>query len=218
MAAATATTARRRVREASPTAPDSRAPAMAPALASVSDVTPRRWWTVSSASCRGPAASDPDATGGGGEVRRAVGILREFSGAVAGATLGFLVPASKLPGAVAGGVLLAALTGATKMLTGWWAAGRLSPVGPGMTVGRAGRLRAGLTLVPRGELAIAIGILAALAGPQRGPGTGLAALAAVVVVLTGAPSSAVRGPRRPGWYRWAVPTPAAARPEPPGAG
>jgi hypothetical protein len=85
-------------------------------------------------------------------------------------------------------------------------------------VGRAGRLRAGLVLVPRGELAVALGILVALAAPGTGPGTGLAALIAAEVVLTGAAASAVSDAGRPGWYRWAVPTPAAARPEPSGAG
>jgi len=69
----------------------------------------------------------------------------------------------------------------------------------------------------------------ALSAPDRGPGPGLAALAAVEVVLTGVvclgggrPCSLVPAvvddARRRGWYRWAVPTPAAVRPEPPGAG
>src|SRR5438046_742479 len=61
-AAIKATTARNRVRKTSLTAPDSRAPAIAPALPAVSVVTPSRWWTVRSASCIGPAASDPEAT------------------------------------------------------------------------------------------------------------------------------------------------------------
>ena len=156
-------------------------------------------------------------------LRPAVGALRELSAAAAGLTLGLLVPGGKLPGAVAGGIVLAAITGATKVLTGWWAAGRLRPPGSAGRIGAAGRLRAGLPLLARGELAVALGILAALRAPDGGPGTGLAALAAVEVVLTGAAASVavtvtVRDLARPGWYRWAVPTPAAARPEPPGAG
>jgi CPA2 family monovalent cation:H+ antiporter-2 len=157
-------------------------------------------------------------SGEAADARRAIKTVRDLSSVVAGATLGLLVPAPKLPGAVAGGVLLAALSGAGKVVTGWWAANRLSLPGPAGAVGRPGRLRAGLTLVPRGELAVAIGLLAALSAPDHGPGTGLAALAAVEVVLTGVATSAVRDHRRPGWYRWAVPTPAAARPEPPGGG
>ena len=76
---------------------------------------------------------------------------------------------------------------------------------------------------------MALGLLVALSAPDRGPGPGLAALAAVEVVLTGVvcpgggrPCSLVPAvvddARRRGWYRWAVPTPAAVRPEPPGAG
>ena len=57
--------------------------------------------------------------------RRSIAGLRDGSAALAGLALGLLVPAAKLPGALAGGVVLAALTGATKVLTGWWAAGRL---------------------------------------------------------------------------------------------
>jgi CPA2 family monovalent cation:H+ antiporter-2 len=204
-------------------------------------------------------------------VRPTLAALRDLSATAAALALGLLVPGAKLPGAVAGGVVLAAMTAATKVLTGWWAAGRLhvpgpsaavgapglrapgpaassgapalrtpgpaAPVGevgglrrsaPAVPIGRAGRVRAGLILVPRGELALTVGILAALAGPGRGPGTGLAALASVEVVLTGAVATAAtlgllllpRGndDGRPGWYRWTVPTPAAARPEPPGAG
>jgi CPA2 family monovalent cation:H+ antiporter-2 len=169
-------------------------------------------------------------------VRPTVAALRDLSATAAALTLGLLVPGAKLPGAVAGGVILAAMTAATKVLTGWWAAGRLRVPGPSaaigapgrVPIGRAGRVRAGLALVPRGELAVAVGILAVLAGPGRGPGMGLAALASVEVVLTGAVVTAAARelhlpPRgddlgRPGWYRWTVPTPAAARPEPPGAG
>ncbi|HEV7865575.1 MAG TPA: hypothetical protein VGR20_22950 [Acidimicrobiia bacterium] len=166
-----------------------------------------------------PGVGRPPAEGA--VARRAIAVLRDVSGAGAGVALGLLVPASKLPGAMAGGLVLAALTGGTKVLTGWWAAGRLSAPGASAAPrrnGGAGRLRAGLTLVPRGELAIALGILAALSESRRGPGTALAALAAVEVVLTCAAPTAMRDPRRPGWYRWAVPNPAAVRPEPSGAG
>lgn len=153
---------------------------------------------------------------GAGAARRTIATLRDLSGAAAGLALGLLVPASKLPGALAGGVALAALSGATKVFTGWWAAGRLRLPGP-VTVGPAGRLRAGVALVPRGELAVVLGLLAALSAPGRGPGPGLAALAAVEVVLTAAAPSLVRLRPGPGWYRWARPIPATARPEPPGA-
>lgn len=149
--------------------------------------------------------------------RRTVGMLRDLSGAAAGLALGLLVPASKLPGALAAGLVLAVFTGAAKVFTGWWAAGRLQPAEPGFlgAVRRAGRVRAGVALVPRGELAVSLGLLTALS-PGRGPGAGLAALAAVEVVLTGVAPSLVRLWRRPGWYRWAPATPAAVRPNPHG--
>jgi CPA2 family monovalent cation:H+ antiporter-2 len=169
----------------------------------------------------GDEDADPAAGPSAGQTagaRRAVAVLRDLSTAMAGLALGLLVPASRLPGAVVGGLALAALTAATKVATGWWAAGGLSTADPAGTVGRAGRLRAGLTLVPRGELAVALGILAALSAPGWGPGTALAALAAVEVVLTAVGPSLVLSRRRPGWYRWVVPTPAAVRPDHPGAG
>ena len=158
------------------------------------------------------ATSDPAG------VRWAVAGLRDLSCAMAGLALGLLVPAGKLPGAVAGGLVLAALSGATKVLTGWWAAGCLPGPAGADTVGRPGRVRAGLVLVPRGELAVAVGILVALSAPGRGPGMGLPALAAVLVVLTAVGPSLVRKPGRPGWYRWAPLAPAALRPDQSGAG
>ena len=131
--------------------------------------------------------------------RGAIAGLRDLSAALAGLALGLLVPAAKLPGALAGGIVLAALTGATKVLTGWWAAGQLRPAAEAAPrVGPAGQVRAGLTLVPRGELAVAVGILVALSAPGRGPGTGFAALTAVLIVLTAVAPSLVRGPGRPG--------------------
>ncbi|HET9443099.1 MAG TPA: cation:proton antiporter [Acidimicrobiales bacterium] len=129
--------------------------------------------------------------------RRVVALVRRLSAGLAGLGLGLLVPAADLPGAVAGGLLLAALTAGTKLVTGWWAAGRLrvpgEPREPGQSgVGRAGRLRAGFALMPRAELAVVLGILAALSPPGRGPGAALAALAAVQVVVTGVAAGAVR--------------------------
>jgi monovalent cation:H+ antiporter-2, CPA2 family len=131
------------------------------------------------------------------DVRRAVGALRQASAATAALGLGLLVPAGRLPGAVAGGVLLAGLSGAGKVLTGWWAA---SP----LTTATAGRLRAGLTLVPRGEMALALAVLVALSAPDHGPGAGLAALVAIEVVLTSAVPAALPSPRLQQLRRWAA--------------
>jgi hypothetical protein len=63
-----------------------------------------------------------------------------------------------------------------------------------------------------------VGILAALAAPERGPGTALAALAAVEIVLTGLVPPALRSARPSGWHRWPVRTAAAARRQSAGGG
>jgi CPA2 family monovalent cation:H+ antiporter-2 len=147
---------------------------------------------------------DGHRSGGSDGTRRQLAGLRALALTAAGLTLGLLVPPARLPGAVGGGLVLAGLGVAGKMLTGWWAAGRLRSPGP--VVGRPGRLRAGVALVPRGELAVAIGILAALSSPRHGPGTALAALAAAEVVLTGFVPSAVGNPGAGSGYGWMVGT------------
>ena len=66
---------------------------------------------------------------------------------------------------MAGIAILMAVAGiATKMATGWWAAKRAH-------ISVAGRLRAGVALLPRGEFNIVIAGLAVAAGinPQLGP-------------------------------------------------
>jgi monovalent cation:H+ antiporter-2, CPA2 family len=73
---------------------------------------------------------------------------------------------------------LAAVAITTKMLTGWFAAGQVG-------TGRAGRLRAGATLIARGEFSIVIASL----GATLDDGDDLGALAAAFVLLT-----AVAGP------------------------
>jgi CPA2 family monovalent cation:H+ antiporter-2 len=76
-------------------------------------------------------------------------------------------------------VLLAVATAATKMATGSWAARRSG-------IGRWGQLRAGTTLIARGEFSIVIAGLAVASGAIDGQ---LAALVTAYVMLT-----AVAGP------------------------
>jgi CPA2 family monovalent cation:H+ antiporter-2 len=76
-------------------------------------------------------------------------------------------------------VLLGLVTAATKMATGWWAAGRQG-------IGMLGRARAGAALIARGEFSIVIAGLAVASGAVD---TGLAALATAYVLLL-----AVTGP------------------------
>jgi len=77
---------------------------------------------------------------------------------------GMLPPALPLAGA------LAFVTAATKVLTGYWAAGRAG-------VDRRGRFRAGTALIARGEFSIVIAGIGAAAEPQLEP------LAAAYVLL-----------------------------------
>jgi len=77
----------------------------------------------------------------------------------------------QLPAVLPAALALAAVTAATKALTGYWASGRL----PGVT-GRL-RLRAGLTLIARGEFSIVIAGLGTSLEPRLVP------LAAAYVLL-----------------------------------
>ena len=83
--------------------------------------------------------------------------LRDLFAATFFLFFGLQTDAAALPGALPLAVALAFITGLTKIATGWYAAGRL-----GVTT--LGRLRAGVTLTPRGEFSIVIAGLGASAG------------------------------------------------------
>lgn len=70
-------------------------------------------------------------------------------------------------------LVLATVTTATKVATGWYAGGRIG-------VGRRGRIRAGTTLIARGEFSIVIAAL----GADLADGPELGALAAGYVLIT----------------------------------
>jgi CPA2 family monovalent cation:H+ antiporter-2 len=74
-------------------------------------------------------------------------------------------------------LVLALVTAATKGGTGWWASGR-------MGIGRRGRLRTALSLVPRGEFSIVIAGIGVAAGiePDLGP---LAASYVLILAIGG---------------------------------
>jgi CPA2 family monovalent cation:H+ antiporter-2 len=85
------------------------------------------------------------------------------------------VPADVLP-VLPAALALATVTGATKIATGWYAAGRDG-------VGRKGRLRAGTALIARGEFSVVIAGLALSAGFfDIGP---IAAAYVLVVAVSG---------------------------------
>lgn len=104
-----------------------------------------------------------------------IGPLRDVFAATFFLFFGLEVDPSHLTAAAGTGLLLAALTGATKVATGWWAARRAG-------IARRGRLRAGTALVARGEFSIVIAGLGASAVAGAGIHEDLGALAAAYVL------------------------------------
>jgi monovalent cation:H+ antiporter-2, CPA2 family len=82
--------------------------------------------------------------------------LRDLFAAVFFVTVGLRTDPSAIPPVVVPALLLALVTIATKLVTGWWAAKRAG-------VGPPGRVRAGGALVARGEFSIVIAGLAVAA-------------------------------------------------------
>lgn len=104
-------------------------------------------------------------------------VLAALTGLAATAALfffGLAVGGAALPGAAGPALVLAAATTPTKVATGWFSAARLG-------AGSAGRLRAGVTLVARGELSVAFAALWMVAGLDER----LPAVVAAYVLLSG---------------------------------
>jgi CPA2 family monovalent cation:H+ antiporter-2 len=99
--------------------------------------------------------------------------LRDLFAAVFFVLFGLNTDPRAIPPVLGMAVLLALVTTATKVLTGWWAT-------HGHGIGRLGRLRAGAALVARGEFSIVIAGLAVTSGAVTGE---LAALATAYVLL-----------------------------------
>lgn len=99
--------------------------------------------------------------------------LRDLFAAIFFVAFGLNTDPSSIPPVLGWALALAAVTAATKMLTGIWAAKRAG-------VGRPGRFRAGAALIARGEFSIVIAGLAVASGvvPRD-----LAALATAYVLL-----------------------------------
>ncbi len=140
--------------------------------------------------------------------------LRDLFAAIFFVSFGLSTDATAIPPVLLPAAGLALVTIITKIITGYVAAKRAG-------IGRPGRWRAGITLVPRGEFSIVIAGLAAAssaANPKVGP---LATAYVVITVVVGPPMSRVTDTR---WFRRrmgtrrpvvAAPTPA---PEPVDAG
>jgi CPA2 family monovalent cation:H+ antiporter-2 len=99
--------------------------------------------------------------------------LRDLFAAIFFVVFGFNTNPAAIPPVLGWAVLLAVVTTATKVFTGWWAARRQG-------IGRLGRARAGAALVARGEFSIVIAGLAVGSGAVDGQ---LAALATTYVLL-----------------------------------
>ena len=99
--------------------------------------------------------------------------LRDLFAAVFFVFFSFQIDPADLPGVLLPAIALAVVSSATKVATGWYAAGRLG-------VAKRGRMRAGTALMARGEFSIVIAAL----GASLVEGVELAALAAAYVLLT----------------------------------
>jgi CPA2 family monovalent cation:H+ antiporter-2 len=99
--------------------------------------------------------------------------LRDLFAAIFFLFFSFQIDPSDLFGAVVPAIGLAIFTSFTKVLTGWYAAGLAG-------AGRKGRLRAGATLIARGEFSIVIAAL----GAGLADGAELGALVAGYVLIT----------------------------------
>lgn len=98
--------------------------------------------------------------------------LRDLAAALFFLFFALQIDTGELPGVIGVAALLAAVTAATKLVTGWWAARAAG-------IGAAGRARAGAALVARGEFSIVIAGLAVAAGTEERLGS----LAAAYVLL-----------------------------------
>jgi CPA2 family monovalent cation:H+ antiporter-2 len=99
--------------------------------------------------------------------------LRDLFAAIFFVAFGLNTDPTSIPPVLGWALVLAVITAATKMATGIWAAKRAG-------IARPGRLRAGATLIARGEFSIVIAGLAVASGAVPGQ---LAALATAYVLL-----------------------------------
>ncbi|WFR83942.1 cation:proton antiporter [Arthrobacter sp. Y-9] len=104
--------------------------------------------------------------------------LRDLFAAIFFVAFGLSTDATAIPPVLGWALLLAVATTATKMLTGWWAAGRAG-------IGKPGRVRAGAALVARGEFSIVIAGLAVASGAVPGQMAALASSYVLIMAVLG---------------------------------
>jgi CPA2 family monovalent cation:H+ antiporter-2 len=107
--------------------------------------------------------------------RRVLAPLRDLFAATFFFFFGMEIDPASLPAVMLPAIVLALITAATKILTGYWAARRSG-------LDKKARLRAGMELVARGEFSIVIAGLGAVAEPRLGP---LAAAYVLILVVVG---------------------------------
>jgi CPA2 family monovalent cation:H+ antiporter-2 len=122
----------------------------------------------------GIALSGPAARG----ARALLAPLRDFWAAIFFAFFGLSVDPGQIPSALGAALVLAVVTGGTKFATGWWSARRAG-------IGPRGRMRAGATLIPRGEFSIVIAGVAVASG--LGPDVGALAITYVLLLAVVGP-------------------------------
>lgn len=103
--------------------------------------------------------------------------IRDVFGGLFFVFFGLQVDPATLPPVAAPAFALAVIGALTKLVTGWWSAKRSG-------VGRNGRIRAGLSLIPRGEFSIVIAGLAVAAGADSRIGP-LAASYVLILAIIG---------------------------------
>lgn len=104
--------------------------------------------------------------------------LRDLFAAIFFVAFGLNTDPSSIPPVLGWALVLAVITTATKMATGIWAAKRAG-------IARPGRLRAGATLIARGEFSIVIAGLAVASGAVPGELAALATAYVLVMAVTG---------------------------------
>ncbi|MEV6323306.1 cation:proton antiporter [Nocardia sp. NPDC051787] len=104
--------------------------------------------------------------------------LRDLFAAIFFVAFGLNTDPRSIPPVLGWAIVLAAITVATKIATGWWAAARQG-------IRRMGRARAGAALVARGEFSIVIAGLAVSAGAMDGQLTALASTYVLLMAVLG---------------------------------
>lgn len=117
----------------------------------------------------------------GPAARKARGLLtplRDLFAALFFAFFGLSVDPAEIPSVLGAAALLAVATGGTKFFTGWWSARWAG-------VGVRGRVRAGSTMIARGEFSLAIAAVAAPSALE--PALGPTAAAYVLILAVAGP-------------------------------